>query len=376
MDILGFKDCICVITGALRSVITMQTLEEEFFYGSYDGAIRSFDLKSGKRTQVYRGHRAQVSQLIVDKSTKTMYSVSHDGDIRYWHIGEDAQCTRVVRNPPMTNEPTTTEYANGHNPIHCIAQCKTRGILVTDRIDGTLLVWRTEDGQLLKAYSGHAALITCLEIQGPYLYSGSRDTFCKVLNLDTDEVVAVMKPSNSPIKSLHVHQHWIFVGCANGNIYQYDIRLPSQVERVFKGHSEPVLSLIVFEDYLFSGSDDTYVIMWSIPDARIVHVYSGHTDAVSCLSVNREGEFYSGSYDCSIRKWAVSGVIQSIENASVAPPDSNDVKKSARGSNRRPSSALSSARGSTTAAAAAVVSSSSLSSPTSGGGAKTSRTPR
>ena len=336
-----FKDCICVITGALKSVITLQTKGSEFFYGSYDGAVRSFDLKSGKRTHVFRGHNSVVSQVVMDNNNGTMYSASHDGDIRVWKLGarEPDECLRVLTTPPMTEEPKSKV---NDNPINCLAISTERNILVTDRLDGTLLLWSTQTGELLKAYSGHASALTCVLIQDNYLFSGSRDSFVKVVDLDTDQIVAVMKPSNSQVKSLCVSGNRVFIGCGNGNIYLYDLRMPSQVERLFRAHTEPVLCLAIYEDHLLSGSDDTMMLLWSISDAKVLHVFTGHTDAVSCICITAENEVYTGSYDCSIRKWAVSGVLQNLENERIL--DHGDTSTSDVRQKRRKKSPTASSR--------------------------------
>jgi WD40 repeat protein len=341
----SFKDCICVITGALKSVLTLATFGSEFFYGSYDGAVRSFDLKSGKRTQVYRGHNSIITHIVINTQSQILYSASHDGDIRFWQLGEDGGCIRTVTSPPMTDEPKSKV---NDNPINCLAISESRGILASDRLDGTVLIWSIETGDILKAYAGHASVITCILIEDNHLYTGSRDSFVKAVDLDTDQIVAVFKPSKSPVKAICVGGNYVYLGCKNGNIYVYDIRQPSQVEKVLRGHTEAVLSLKLYDEYLLSGSEDTFMIMWNVAENKIVHVFAGHTDAVSCISITPDNEVYTGSYDCSIRKWAVAGVLQNIENERIMiQAETAQAEAAKQRKNKKRSPSLTSARSKT-----------------------------
>jgi hypothetical protein len=67
-------------------------------------------------------------------------------------------------------------------------------------------------------------------------------------------------------------------------------------------------------DFVFSGSDDTYCIQWDLRDSgKVVHIYSGHQDAVRCMSISEEGDVYTGSFDHSVRRWDMNGVMKLID---------------------------------------------------------------
>ncbi len=84
--------------------------------------------------------------------------------------------------------------------------------------------------------------------------------------------------------------------------------------KTLKGHSECVLCTSIYNDYVFSGSDDTYCIQWDLREGKVIHIYSGHQDAVRCLSITEEGDVYSGSFDHSVRRWDMNGVMKLIED--------------------------------------------------------------
>jgi len=72
-----------------------------------------------------------------------------------------------------------------------------------------------------------------------------------------------------------------------------------------EGHSDTVNALCVWQDHLFSASDDRSIIMWDTA-GNFQRKLQGHTKGVNCLCVY-DDFLYSGSGDASIRAWDLSG---------------------------------------------------------------------
>ena len=128
------NDCLCVFTGALEAVLSLQTHADNFYYGSHDGPIRSFNLKTGKRTQVLRGHTSWVNMIRrscpnpSDPNSLILYSCSRDGDIKSWNV-EDASCIRTFQ---------------GHMcPVSCLDVTADNKILASGAHDGNVILWNT-----------------------------------------------------------------------------------------------------------------------------------------------------------------------------------------------------------------------------------------
>ena len=59
-------------------------------------------------------------------------------------------------------------------------------------------------------------------------------------------------------------------------------------------------------DILTSGGGDGTVYVWTLPSGSILHVLSGHTDAVTCGAFNHTGNIYiTGSIDGSVKVWKI-----------------------------------------------------------------------
>jgi WD40 repeat protein len=71
------------------------------------------------------------------------------------------------------------------------------------------------------------------------------------------------------------------------------------------GHTDHVYALAVgLDGNIYSGSRDQTVRVWSGASGAHVQTLEGHTHGVLALAVGLDGKIYSGSLDCTIRVWA------------------------------------------------------------------------
>ncbi|OIR58736.1 MAG: WD40 repeat-containing protein [Amphiamblys sp. WSBS2006] len=78
----------------------------------------------------------------------------------------------------------------------------------------------------------------------------------------------------------------------------------------FRGHSHGVCDLVWSGDgrYVFSGSDDGTICVWSVERRARVRRLEGHSAPVFCLAVNPQGTVLgSGSLDTAVGLWDVRG---------------------------------------------------------------------
>jgi WD40 repeat protein len=219
-----FNDCVCVFTGALEAVLSLQTHQDVFYYGSHDGPVRSFNLKNGRRTQVLRGHTSWVNDIIMGDNN-LLYSCSRDGDVRCWDLDNDGECVKLLSSPQI---PSKNDANAPRIPINCIGIHNQGQILASGGSDGNVLLWNINTESIQKLYSGHAASISSVKFRGNHLYSSSWDSFTKVVDIETDAVISVIKASNTPVKSLSLskeEKNILVLGCGNGIIYVYDTRV-------------------------------------------------------------------------------------------------------------------------------------------------------
>lgn len=78
----------------------------------------------------------------------------------------------------------------------------------------------------------------------------------------------------------------------------------------YVGHQNAVVSLILWEEMLFSGSVDNKAICWNEKNGQIARIYNGHTSTVRVLTII-DNFLYSGDENGAILKWIIdTGVIE------------------------------------------------------------------
>jgi len=76
-----------------------------------------------------------------------------------------------------------------------------------------------------------------------------------------------------------------------------------------EGHTGGVNTVAFSPDghTLASGSDDSSVRLWRLPDGTLLHTLEGHASEVYCVAFSADGEtLASGSLDSTVRLWRVS----------------------------------------------------------------------
>ncbi|KAL9646855.1 hypothetical protein ABK040_013715 [Willaertia magna] len=323
----------------LEPIISLQTSTEELFYGSYDGPIRCFSSATGKRTQTLRGHNSWITDLELIKKSKVfdvlekdidnllkeeeantkldgnqelesrkeliLFSSSKDGDIKCWELTR-GKAIKSFSNPE--NKPVTCMK------VCTLPQSNKKPFCAGGSTDGSVTLWDLETNDIKQIFTGHASTVSCLDFNESKLFSGSWDSFVKMVDLEKDDAVTVLRPSNSPIKSVAANNNDLFAGCGNGMIYHLDLRT-NQVVATFRGHTEGVLCLRIYDEgHLLSSSDDSSVVLWDVKTKELLHAYCGHKDAAPSISITEDDKtVYSGGLDKTIRRWAVEPKIKIVE---------------------------------------------------------------
>jgi len=96
---------------------------------------------------------------------------------------------------------------------------------------------------------------------------------------------------------------------ATDNVYESSDSIHCRLKpirvRTLTGHSRVINSLVVFNEWLVSGSKDRSIKMWD-SDGKCVKTLIGHNDDVRCLVVFA-GYLVSGSLDKTLRWWDSDG---------------------------------------------------------------------
>ena len=237
---------------------------KRLFAAAHGGAIKVWDVESGKVTDSIRGDGKPVFSLTLTDDGKRLIAVSAGG-IMVWDAASCADI-RALRGP-------------------------------ADSIMGPVL---SGDGKRLAAICQHR----------PVGNVPPTRVWCTVWDLETD----------TEFKSLHADLASTFSRALSpdgtllaagrltgGDIVVWDVAA-DKAFRTLRGHSLEVLCLAVTRDgkRLFSGSGDQTIKVWDLETGRRIYTLSGHTNRVAKLALSADGKLLvseGDGHDHVIKIW-------------------------------------------------------------------------
>lgn len=144
-----------------------------------------------------------------------------------------------------------------------------------------------------------------------YLLLNSREV--NIVDIAKKTVDLKVEFSEHNITSILATKDFLFFGDTFSHLYvvkmpdmfKDDPKVPVLKKQRLLGHEGWILAMMVWEDYLFTCSDDKTIKVWHMPTFKIKDELVGHKNGVTCMTVAND-HFYSGSYDLTIRSWNIS----------------------------------------------------------------------
>lgn len=201
--------------------------------------------------------------------------------------------------------------------VACLSFFSCIGLLFTGSHDTRIKVWDSQkEYAFVGELDGHDYTVWSLFLAEGKLYSGSADCTIREWELPTADTVAEgfsakhvrtikIPAANSKIYSVAVRGHFLYAASYK-SIYVWDLRI-GEVAGILSGHLDSVWSVVIHENKLFSCSDDHSVRVWDLTTlSEIAHLQSDEPDsrflslAVGC------GYIFSGTQDAKIKIWSLA----------------------------------------------------------------------
>ena len=285
-----------------RSINCVHVRAPVMYYGGGDGIIRAWDLELGCHTLLFEGHRGYISSIATDEACDYMFSASYDRSVRIWQLfpsRTQGQCrevlrdhhhcvaqveVRCIRSQPflfsggmdrmvlgyaLHQDNKLTRFFKGDEKVMAFAVhegmlCVTAGPAAKRFV---LFGGETEqDKTLATEYRGHTAEITCLKIEGEYLFTGSADHALKMWGLESGACVGTFEGHAAGVWTMLVTGGVVFSGGRDHAIVAWDYGTQERL-KVFEGHTGSVFAMDCDGQCLFSGSGDSTLRVWELtPD--------------------------------------------------------------------------------------------------------------
>jgi WD40 repeat protein len=182
------------------------------------------------------------------------------------------------------------------------------GYVASASEDKTVNVWNTLTWTSIQRYANHTNWVWSLDqIDNDTMVSGSQDNTIRIWKINTGETMKIINvsPWAYVVRVLSIEYKQIVCGKGgsshNLQIYNYNT---GDLNRTLSGHTSTVNSIeVLSEQFMASGSDDQYVIIWDLFSYSIKYTLTGHTSPVYCIKILSSNFIASGDWNGKIILW-------------------------------------------------------------------------
>ena len=210
-----------------------------------------------------KGHKDKITCLCLDQSNGQLFTGSHDSTVRVWSCST-GECVSTVQ---VGGQVDSMLLEGGFLFV---------GIKTVDG-KGQIKVWNLATQQQIEL-SGHLGRVQCLSAANGMLFSGGQDKAIRVWKVNPAsgmfECTATLQEAQDghrgPVSYMVVSGPFLFSGDAKGTIKVWDLEAGAVRQTLIKAHNSSthpaIMSLLIWEGHLISGSLDGYIKIWEPAD--------------------------------------------------------------------------------------------------------------
>lgn len=203
----------------------------------------------------------------------------------------------LVNSPPDEASVPNLEI-NTRSKLSCLCWShQKRSHLVSSDYEGMVTLWDTEGGSQLTEYDEHEKRVwsvDCAEDDPTRILSGSDDCRCKLWSTrQQDSVMTLELKANVCCVRFNPHNSYqVALGSADHHVHSYDLRQPRQPLHVFTGHTKAVSYVrYLSETELVSASTDNTLKLWDVERNRLARTLRGHVNEKNFIGLSTNRDF-------------------------------------------------------------------------------------
>jgi WD40 repeat protein/DNA-binding CsgD family transcriptional regulator len=269
--------------------------------GSWDGAIKLWDLESG--SLLWTSRQTNTIQCVAFAPYgRTLASGGDDTVIWLWDARGGTFLQRL-------NEPSAM--------VNALAWSRDGSLLASGGFDGNIRLWEMQGakpgGANVQILAGHTNLVAGLAFapDGRTLASGSWDRTVKLWDVESLDVRQTLTGHSDLVCAVAWSPDGRFLAsCSSDQTIRLWDREPGTSHRVFHGHASVVYSIAFTPDSrgLLSGTEDGTLRLWEVESGQCVHILQGYANTLYDVAWSPDGtQVVSGGTDTFIDVWSVDG---------------------------------------------------------------------
>ncbi|XP_066468982.1 F-box and WD repeat domain containing protein 10B [Tiliqua scincoides] len=164
-------------------------------------------------------------------------------------------------NVNMTKE--VPPLIRGHaGSIRAIYLSEPNGFVLSGSFDLSIRMWSIITGTCAKIFNGHSGSITCLDVHKNKFVSGAKDCTAKIWDIETGKCLKTFKHKGI-VWAAKMNDTHIVSACDKGEVKVWHAETFILIKNL-EGHLGPVKCLSFDEWHLVTGSNDGYILGWSM----------------------------------------------------------------------------------------------------------------
>jgi WD40 repeat protein len=188
-------------------------------------------------------------------------------------------------------------------------QKANRQLLVSGNKNGTIKVWNSENGTVIKAFKAHEKPILSLNFSpdGRFLVTSSEENSVKIWNTENWQLVRILESHENWVNSVSFSPDSKLIATASDD-NQVKIWRSSdgQLIDTLVGHTNKVYSVSFSPDsrILASAGEDKRVILWNLQE-NLFKIITNHHDVIKKMSISPDRKILAtASSDKTVKLWS------------------------------------------------------------------------